>query len=335
VRVSDVGEFGLIELLSKTLGQSGAAELLLGIGDDAAAWRSPESITLATTDTLIEGIHFTPQLPWKALGWKALAINLSDIAAMGGIPQYALVALAVPGDREVSEVVQLYEGIAEAASEFGVTIVGGNVSGAATPSITLTLIGEANKDGILTRSAAKPGEKIAVTGHLGASAAGQRMLSEDISFGFETARFLTRAHSRPQPRVAEGQILASSGVRAAIDISDGLLLDLGHICEASQVGATVQADRLPIHSMTRAAFEEEALNLALAGGEDYELLFTADQQTIEAIQERIACPTTIIGEITSGGSKEVTVVDEKGYPLSPSQKGWDHFSQVPSQDLDT
>ena len=327
MRVSDVGEFGLIKLLSRTLGQSGTrAELLVGIGDDAAAWTTPESVTLATTDSLVEGIHFPPQTPWKELGWKALAINLSDIAAMGGLPKYALVALLIPADRQIADMVQLYEGIAEAAEEFNVTVAGGNVSRAPTLSVTIAVIGEGHRSGVLTRSAARPGDMIAVTGHLGASAAGQRMLAEKLQFDAETAQFLRKAHLHPQPRVTEGQLLATVGVRAAIDISDGLVSDMTHICEASHVGAHLNAPKLPIHPLTKAAFKDKALHLALSGGEDYELLFTADTETMKVLQQRTDCPITVIGEVVANESKGITIVDEKGDVLCWDQKGWDHFA---------
>ena len=328
MRVSDVGEFGLIRLLSSTLEHMGVQHnLLVGIGDDAAAWQGAEFTTLATTDTLVEGVHFTEQCTWEEVGWKALAINLSDIAAMGGSPKYALVALTLPADTETTNVVSLYEGIAKAAKEFGVAIAGGNVSSAPTVTVTITLIGEADLHGILTRSAARPGDMIAVTGYLGSSAAGQRMLAENLKFNSATTALFRDAHLRPQPRVPEGKLLVSQGVHAAIDMSDGLISDMAHLCEQSHVGALLNVNELPIHPMMRAAFQEEALDLALSGGEDYELLFTAEKDIIERVKQQMDCPTTIVGECTSDEPGTVTLLDKDGKPFPWEQKGWDHFSK--------
>ena len=330
MKVSELGEFGLIKLLADTLGQGGAKhELLLGIGDDAAAWKNPKGITLATTDTMVQGVHFTAKCTWEEVGWKSMAINLSDIAAMGGIPKYALVALSLPADMQRDDVVGLYQGIGKAVKEFDVAVVGGNISRAPAVTITITLIGEAFRGRMLTRSGAMPWDVIFVTGYLGSSAAGQRMLSEDLKLDSETAAFLRAAHVRPQPRVAQGQRLATLGVRAAIDISDGLLSDIAHICEESQVGARISIDKIPIHPMVAGAFGEEALDFALAGGEDYELLFTARKNIAELVKKRLGCQVTMIGEVAAKEPGVVTLLDKDGNPVTWQQKGWDHFQINP------
>ncbi|MFC1924164.1 thiamine-phosphate kinase [Chloroflexota bacterium] len=323
MKVSDLGEFGLIELLSKIVSKENNPQILVGIGDDAAAWHSDDSTLLATTDTLVQGVHFTEESTWIELGWKAMAINLSDIAAMGGIPKYALVSLSLPGNTEVDDVTQLYHGLAEAAGQFKISIVGGNISSAPVVMISLMVLGQAYPDGILTRSAAVPGDLIATTGYLGSSAAGLAMLNNHLQFDKETIDFLRGAHLKPQPRIAEGQLLVKKGVRAAIDISDGLVADLGHICKASQVGATIEIELIPVNPKVRSAFPEDYLDFALAGGEDFELLFTASRKVIEDIRTAVYLPVSIIGEVTRGEGITLLDKENKSYPVV--KKGWEHF----------
>ncbi|MDY6893192.1 MAG: thiamine-phosphate kinase, partial [Chloroflexota bacterium] len=297
MKVHELGEFALIDLIAETIGKPSRDDLVLGIGDDAAAWRTGQSIQIGTTDTLVENIHFTLETAtWRDLGWKALAINISDIAAMGGTPCYALVSLGLPPETEVDNVVELYQGLLEVATQFDVDICGGNVSSAPVAVITITVIGEASEH-LLTRSAALPGDHIAVTGHLGQAGAGLRMLKSGSEFDPETTAFLRDAHLRPYPRVSEGQVLVQHGVRAAIDLSDGLISDLEHIARASHVGARIWVHTLPIHPLVHAAFGEESLGLALSGGEDYELLFTARREVIDRASNLMSSPVTVIGEI--------------------------------------
>lgn len=325
MKVWELGEFGLIDLIAKTVGKPSRAELVLGIGDDTAAWRTGKSIQLATTDILIQDVHFNLEnITWRDLGWKALAVNISDIAAMGGTPSYAMVSLGLPPDTEVTSVRELYRGLKDIAGKFDVDIVGGNISRATVVIIDVSLIGKASRI-LLTRSAAKPGDLIAVTGYLGTSAAGCRMLKSSLRLDRSTTALLQKAHLRPNPRVAEGQILAKNGVKAAIDISDGLISDLTHICEASKVGARVRIDRLPVHPKVKTVCKDESLNMALSGGEDYELLFTAKSRVINRIREVMSTPVTVIGEITKEHSGKVTLLDKQGKAIDWGERGWDHF----------
>jgi thiamine-monophosphate kinase len=324
MKVSELGEFGLIELLSGIVSWKEKPDnLLIGIGDDAAAWRSNGSTFLATTDTLVQGVHFTADIPWRDLGWKAVAVNLSDIAAMGGTPQYALISLSLPGDTEVDDITQLYLGVAEAAGRFQTAIIGGNISSAPLIMINMTVLGQAQDGGILTRSAAVPGDLLAVTGYLGSSAAGMRMLTGHLEFDIETMDFLRNAHLRPQPRISEGQLLVVQGVRAAIDISDGLIADLRHLCESSRVGALIKADQIPIHPLVMAAFREKALPLAISGGEDYELLFTAGEKVLDNLRRSADFPISVIGVISRG--EGVILPGAGGKSLNLDREGWDHF----------
>ena len=335
MKVSELEEFGLIDLLAKMAysarnnQEASWQQLIIGIGDDAAAWRSDASTQLATIDSFIQDIHFSlGTTSWEDLGWKAIAVNLSDIAAMGGIPRYALVSLALPGHTEVADVTALYQGMIELAQRFEVAIIGGDTSSAPLVAINITILGSAkgqDKD-ILTRSAAKPGDKVAVTGKLGAAAAGVRMLNSKLQFNPEAAACFKKASLRPYPRIAEGQLLVEQEVKTAIDISDGLIKDLSHICQASQVGARIETDRVPIHPEVKTNFGDSALELALSGGEDYELLFTASTEVINKVKKAAPCPVTIIGEIVADKTGQITLVDKKGGPFNLGKTGWEHFT---------
>lgn len=328
MKVSELGEFGLIELFDKILGSPGD-EVLVGIGDDAAVWRTDDQIQIATTDALIENVHFTlSNTSWRELGWKALAVNLSDIAAMGGRPRYALVSLGLPGDTEVESLVELYEGMAELARLFNVAVIGGDVVAAPLVMLSPAVIGTA--ENILTRSAAVARDQIAVTGLLGASAAGLVVLQRGLKFDEKTVSALREAHVKPHPRLKEGQILMRNEVKAAIDISDGLVSDLAKLCKASGVGARLFADDIPIHPLVRTAFNEDSLNLALSGGEDYELLFTGSMEVIAKVKGLMPCPVTVIGEITSYEPGTVRLFDEHGNEVKLEREGWEHFA--PSND---
>lgn len=326
-----MGEFGLIDYLEKMVSEAkvdriSPDEPIIGIGDDAAAWRCDSSIQLATVDTMVENVHFSPATTtWKELGWKSLAINLSDIAAMGGVPKYALIAMALPGETQVEAVTRIYEGIIDLAKRSIVAIVGGNISRAPEISITITVTGASLNSKILRRSTATPGDTIAVTGYPGSAGAGREMLMQQLSFKPEAATYLREAFLHPIPRITEGQILVQRGITTAIDISDGLISDLRHVCKASQVSARVDIGRLPVHETVRANFGERAEELALTGGEDYELLFTGSARAIERIKAEIRCPVTSIGKITEGEPGRINLFDAGGNPVRANKTGWTHF----------
>ncbi|MBI2832107.1 MAG: thiamine-phosphate kinase [Chloroflexi bacterium] len=333
MKVSDLGELGLISLLAEIVNSTrddkapSWKHLQVGIGDDAAAWECDGSTQLATVDALVENVHFTLETtPWYDLGWKALAVNLSDIAAMGGLPKYALVALSLPKDTEVEDVSFLYKGMAALAKQHGIAIIGGDTDSTPCVSVTVTVIGSTGENSrLLRRSEAKAGDRIAVTGELGGAAAGLRMLTGGLKLDSESATYLRNAFVRPVPRVAEGRVMLEKGVRAAIDISDGLVSDLRHICESSRVGAKVNIDLVPVHSAVKANFGKDALGLALSGGEDYELLFTGSADIIDKVRKAVSCPVTVIGEIMPDTSHRVTLIDSKGKPFDIDKSGWEHF----------
>lgn len=331
MKVSELGEFGLIDLLAKMVSaqqtqQPPNPRLYIGIGDDAAAWRIPDEIQLATVDAMVQGVHFTTDtITWKELGWKSLAINISDIVAMAGVPEYALAALTLPDDTLVKDVSNLYEGMLEIAKLFGVTLIGGNVSSSPVISITVTMLGSGREDILLRRSTAQPGDLIAVTGFPGHAAAGLAMLTDKMDIPEKAAHPFRGAFVHPIPRMIEAQALVKNGITTAIDISDGLVADLGHICESSRVGAHLNADHLPVHDILRKYFGERARELTLTGGEAYELLFTGAPGAVESAIREIDCPVTVIGEIVRENPGVVSLQDDSGNLYSIDQSGWRHF----------
>jgi thiamine-monophosphate kinase len=276
--VEEVDEFDLISSIQRSIVLFPARRLTLGIGDDAAVWKPrPGREIVLTTDTLIENVDF--RLSWvefRDLGHKALAVNLSDIAAMGAAPRLALVSLGLRGDERDREVIEFYQGMNALAREHRTVIAGGDISDSPHGMIiSITVVGEGPPPSLplLTRSAAQVGDVIAVTGPLGLAAAGLRTYQYDLRTidGRPTMR---QRFDRPTPRVREARVLLRSGVRAAIDISDGLYGDLPKICAASNVSALVDSVKVPVPSAVRWAFTDW-FDLAVRGGEDYELLFTA------------------------------------------------------------
>ncbi|MDA1188443.1 MAG: thiamine-phosphate kinase [Chloroflexi bacterium] len=325
MRVDELGEFALIDRLSKVLerpGSSGkerARKLLLSIGDDTAAWKA-DGTEVFTTDTMVEGVHFRRETTgWRNLGWKSLAVNVSDVAAMGCRPQYAIVTLGLPGDTAVENMEEMYEGMAEGASHYGFEVVGGDVVKSPVLFITVALIGHTMSQKVLTRSAARPGDLIGVTGHLGCSGAGLRALSEKLPLDNDTRRHFIEAHNRPQPSPDDGVRLLEAGVRCAMDVSDGLVNDLGKICEMSDVAAALRLDSLPADEYLKRGFPKDWTGLALGGGEDYVLLFTAAPDVMQKLDG-----VTVVGEIKTG-APDISVLDAQGKPVELKNRGWDHF----------
>jgi thiamine-monophosphate kinase len=336
VKVSELGEFGLIALVAEITAPTQTSKtpagrnLIIGIGDDAAAWRGDAAVQLLTVDSFIQDVHFSLDItPWWEVGWKALAVNLSDIAAMGGLPRYAVVSLALPDDTEVDDVRTLYQGMTSLAQECEVAIVGGDTSCGPQVALNITVLGSILDHGenMLTRSGAKTGDKVAVTGYLGAASAGWEMLAKKLRFDAGTSARLKEAFLRPRPRLAEGRLLLEHGVKAAIDISDGLVSDLGHICGASRLGARIDVDAVPVDPAVRAGFGGKALELALSGGEDYELLFTGSAGVIDNISKIAECPVTVIGDMVAGAENRVALFDRNGNPFKLRSGGWEHFRQ--------
>jgi len=352
-----LGEFGLITRLTATLPRRGAG-LLLGVGDDAAALRLLSGRTLlATTDLLVEGEDFRwEQADPVAVGWKALAVNVSDIAAMGGRPRFALLGLAVPSGTPVARLDALYRGLRRAASAFRVLLVGGDVSVRTGPLLlAVTVLGEAGGR-LLTRAGARVGETLWVTGRLGGSAAALAALSRGYRAAREAGgtgrgrpvparlagslrRALTR-HFCPRPRVRAGAALARRGLASAvIDVSDGLAGDLLHLCEASGVGALVEAAAVPVDPAAAAIgawLRIDPLAWALGGGEDFELLFTTSAPAAavrKALTRAGAGEATVIGRILPRRAG-LTLRHPDG-TLSPLGGGFEHFRSATAFRLDS
>jgi thiamine-monophosphate kinase len=332
-----LGEFGLIERMRGLLPAASPAELLVGIGDDAAVWQAGDRYVIATTDTLVEGVHFLPgRASWRDVGWKALAVNVSDIAAMGGGPEFALVTLCLPPATQVRDLDELYAGLGECAEAYGVTIAGGDIVRAEEFAVTVALYGYASVASggaplLLRRAAARAADLVAVTAPLGGSAAGFRVLQTSGADNDEQ-RALVDAHMHPWPRVDAGQIAVAAGIRCGIDISDGLVQDLGQICRASGVDAEIEAARVPIDEATQAVFPDDARLLALTGGEDYELLLVGGAAELElangALERHLRTGMRelhIIGRITGAGNGRVRVLDERGAEIELRSGGWDHL----------
>jgi thiamine-monophosphate kinase len=352
-----LGEFGLIARIRQRAARR-CPQVLLGIGGDAAAFRPSEGfVLLATTDLLLEGIHFLRGLPsHHLLGKKALAVNISDIAAMGGIPRLALISLALSSQETVENIDALYAGMEEEASEYGVSIVGGDTSLSPGPLfLNVVLLGEAREDHWISRSGAKAGDTLMVTGFLGGSAAGLEVVRaggerDPEAIRGRPARFWRRfqeldlsrqegleeavgLHFLPVPRVREGQLLAQKGwAGAMIDISDGLASDLTHLCEESGVGAVIWERELPIAPCVAVVARElgkDPLRLATEGGEDYELLFatSAPAEVEKAFRAANLAPVTRIGEVLAD-SDQVNLLRPDG-TLVPMAGGFDHFRPQP------
>ncbi|MEW5909437.1 MAG: thiamine-phosphate kinase [Thermodesulfobacteriota bacterium] len=333
LNLNDIGEFGFINRISRgCLIRPNA--VIKGIGDDAAVFAAENGrVFLLTTDLLIERIHFLRNATSGfGLGYKALAVNLSDIAAMGGKPNDAFISIGIPKDCSLEYLDDLYEGMKTLASEFQVNILGGDTTSSKSDLIiNIAMTGTALESEILYRHTARNGDVIAVTGCIGESRAGLHLILENKTDDSKEFQTLVDAHLFPKPYVLEGRFLAGLGcVHAAIDVSDGLSSDLRHILEASTAGARLYSSRIPVSGTLNRFCERfgfDLLEFALAGGEDYVLICTLSSDMAEkacsAYFETFKKPLHIIGEITSSGTMEIVGPCGETTPLAPT--GWDHF----------
>jgi len=320
--VRDIGEFALIDRISRLLPTSSA--VVVGVGDDCAVLRFCERMMLVSCDLFVENVHFRRDYAQaEEIGWKAAASSVSDVAAMGGQPMFVLVALGCPPDTPTQYVQLLYRGMSAVVSRFGAAIVGGDTS--VSPDsivIDVTVIGQAIGNRCLTRRGARAGDVLAVTGPLGLAAAGLHSLKHG-----HPAPALRTAHLSPRPRVPEGQWLCGQPfAHAMIDISDGLAQDAQHIAESSRIGVNIDPAKLPVHPELQAYCEPHGLDpmaFILTGGEDYELAFALDgehaSKAIEAFGSEFRTGLSVVGEFTA----EWTGVRINGQPLDKT--GYDHF----------
>ena len=327
-------EFELIQLIQKTLGKT-SSNVLLGIGDDAAVTKPPKGKMVTTVDTLVEGVHFDlAYTTARELGHKALAVSLSDLAAMGAKPLYALVSLGLTQNVNEYFVTEFYRGMKELARKFKVDIIGGNLVQSPTGMlIDVTAIGEAPKT-FVTRSGAKIGNLVAVTGSLGESAAGLNCLRRLGRVRMQGQEKIIDAHLMPQPRVHEALSMQKTGaLTAMIDISDGLAREVHHLANRSAVGFEIDVSALSISEQTRhgaSLTNSDPLAWALYGGEDYELLFTFKKEKLKAIKAAFKGKLTVIGRVVAKKNGVQLITGDGKSELQP--KGWNHFvRRLPAQ----
>mgnify|MGYP000185021582 FL=1 len=323
--VKTVGEFGLIDKYFARPTPSA----VLGPGDDCALVQpSPGKQLAVTTDMLVAGTHFFPDTNPKNLGWKALAVNLSDLAAMGAKPRWVTLAGALPAVDE-AWIAQFAEGFFACAGEYGVDVIGGDTTRGPL-NICITAMGEVEPGQALRRDGAKVGDQIWVSGRPGLASLGLAQLQGKIELPEPWKRLCVGALEKPRPRVALGQALIGVA-NAAIDVSDGLLADLGHIAERSGCAAhvkLVQLPHLPKGETYNAELRAMALDCQLAGGDDYELVFTAPFEqhlAIGKIAAELELQLWCIGEMVAGAAGAVTVLDPDDKPVEFDHRGFDHF----------
>ena len=333
MNLKEIGELGLIQHIKEKVGREDA-DVVAGIGDDAAVIKSGgKNLTLLAADMLIENVHFgIGKMSFTQIGHKALAVNLSDIAAMGGTPRHLFVSLAIPKQMSAKTMLAVYDGIKTACRRHNVNILGGDTS--ASPDrlmINVTVVGESHEEEVLYRSGAQPGDRIYITGTIGDSAAGLKLIMEEASAPEPFASALIEAHNRPSPFLKTGRTVARSRLASAmIDLSDGLASDLWHICESSHVGARLIQSALPLSDELRKMAKINGLDpytLALSGGEDYRLLITVPKKNIDRFQKMIGksdkCPISCIGEIT--GDSGIEIILPNGMKDRLDIAGFDHF----------
>ncbi len=341
MKLSNIGEFGLIHAIQKLSFQR-SPDTMIGIGDDAAVLKiAPAALLLATTDMLIEGVHFDlSYTDFYSLGWKSAAVNLSDIAAMGGVPRFCLTSLAIPAHISVEAVKDYYQGFTALVRAHKTILVGGDTCSSKDGLvISVTVLGEAKKRTAIPRTGAKQGDRIFVTGTLGDAGAGLELLKSGVRENKRGTRDegrktrdvgnLIQKHLRPVPRVEWGRKIALSGCASSmIDVSDGLSSDLSHLCEESGVGAVLLSDAIPLSSsLLKSAdhLNKPPLHYALSGGEDYELLFTVPLARMKILQA-LHIPVTEIGMITTG--KAMLLVNAAGRKTVLHPTGYNHFKGV-------
>ncbi|MCK4995740.1 MAG: thiamine-phosphate kinase [Thermoplasmatales archaeon] len=312
MKVKDIGEFGLIDRITR---KSKDKSVLVGIGDDAAVVEIKKDLQVLTTDCLVERDHFRKE--WfsaKQIGMKATESNISDIAAMGAIPKYVLVSLALPKDLDVKFVEEMYQGMWESCDKYDIDIIGGNMTRSNQVVISITMIGEADKRNLTLRSGAKPGDLIFVSGHLGNGKAGLRLFQENLK-GFEKVR---KSYLEPKAQLDRALKIAPY-INSMIDVSDGLAPEIRHICDESKCGAIIYKDKIPIDDEVRdvaKALDEDEYDYALFGGEDFELVYTVSKDNLDKVNG------FLVGAITE--NKEA-LLSFKGKEKKLSESGYDHF----------
>lgn len=346
-QITKIGEFGLIEKIKEIVcirieDDEIQKNLIKGISDDTAVYKpSPDKLQLLTTDAMVEGVHFDLTFTsMQHLGWKSIVSNVSDIAAMGGVPRYAVITLCLPQKISIEMVEDFYRGVVQACKKYSCLVVGGDTTSAmGNTVISISLTGEVDSEKIVYRSGATVGDLICVTGHLGASHAGLKiLLSEKNKYlndiknfksNLEQYKTVLEKYLMPKPRLDISRILTENiKVNSMIDISDGLASEVHHLCNNSGVGADIWEHNIPVDSNSQrvaAEFSENIIDYALYGGEEYELLFTLTDSEFEKL-EKLTSDVTILGRIIEK-SKGINLIHENGEPEVLGAFGWDHFKK--------
>jgi thiamine-monophosphate kinase len=312
MKVKDIGEFGLIEKITK---KSNDKDVLVGIGDDTAVVRAKKGLQVLTTDCLVEGDHFRKE--WFSpvqIGMKAIEINVSDIASMGAKPKYVLVSIALPKDLDVDFVEKIYKGMWKSCEKYDIEIIGGNMAHSEKIVISITLTGEVDEKNLCLRNGAKPGDLIFVSGYLGNGRAGLRLYQEDIE-GFKNVK---KGYLEPKAQL-KSALKLSKYVNSMIDVSDGLAPEIKHICTESKCGAIIYKDKIPISEEIRAAakiLNEDSYNYALYGGEDFALVYTVSKENLDKVNG------FLVGEIIK--EKKINIFSN-GRKIELEDIGFDHF----------
>jgi thiamine-monophosphate kinase len=337
--LAQVGEFGLIDRIHEIIRDEGLElpKNTLGIGDDCAAFQPrPGYDLLITCDCMVENRHYLPQfISAHDIGRRAMTLNISDVGAMGGSPRYALISLGLRSDTLLEDVIAIYRGFLMELNPFQAFVIGGNVTKSTGANfMDITLIGEVEASKMVRRSTAKPGDVILVTGYPGQSAAGLEILLHAEAGKTWDGNPLIAAYQCPSHRALEGHAVAKTGLaNAMIDTSDGLLGDLGHICDESGVGAVLYENDLPISQALRQFVEAsggETLGYVLKESDDYELMITCDPEHMAHIRNTVTgishIPVTEIGNITANKGA-IEIVGSSGNSRRMASSGWDHFSE--------
>ena len=312
-----MNEFDVIRHLSGRLPDP-PPEVVVPIGDDCAVLRLGDALWAAAADMLVSGRHFKEWASPEDVGYKAVAVNVSDVAAMGGVPRFVL---ASGGADDAETTLRCMDGVLEACEEFGAYPLGGDTTGAVALTVDVSILGQLAHAPVL-RSGARPGDLLVVTGELGASVTGLLALES----GDAGSKRLIRKHLRPEPRLVAGRAAARLGAHAMIDLSDGLASDVRHVCERSGVGCRIDLDLLPIAGDTREylrSADRDPEVLAATGGEDYELLVAVSEEVAEALASESEVPVTVIGDVTGED-----VVFLRGGERVNGLSGWDHFADA-------
>jgi len=322
MKLSDFSEMKLIGRISRKI-KCFSKDIIKGIGDDAAVVNyNKQYYLLSTTDSLVENIHFNKSFSPEQIGMKAIEINVSDIAAMGGFPKYALVSLIIPKSMNIDFIDKLYNGINKTTKKYKISIIGGNLSSGKEISVTITMLGFVEKNNLCLRSDAKVNDLIAVTGSLGASAAGLQLLKAKMKGSS------INYHLNPKSKLNAARLLAKYGINAMEDISDGLAAEIRNICSESKTGAVIYKEKIPITENTTAdskKLNKDPYDFALYGGEDFELVFTMNKNVFKKLEKiKNSVKFAVVGKILPKKDGIYLLDKSKKTRLS---HGYEHFKR--------